>query len=60
MFKLFCSKCHTCWTESVWREWQPCPFTDCAGKLSTIAPADIRTQPKARKEPPTYPLFDGA
>jgi hypothetical protein len=55
--KLYCTKCHTVWSESCWLEWKPCPFTDCDGRLSRTAPAAAVVKPR-KKEPPTYPLFD--
>ena len=57
--KLWCSKCHTLWTEAVLDVGRKCPFKDCDGHLSAIPPAGIVT-PKHPKEPKTYPLLDVA
>lgn len=54
--KLWCSKCHTQWTEAVLQRHDKCPFTDCDGRLRDVPP----TPPApAKPERPTFPLFGG-
>ena len=55
--KLYCTKCHTCWTEAVLSEWGRCPFVDCDGTLTRTPPPELVKKP-APKEPPTYPLLE--
>ena len=54
---LYCLKCHTKWTEQVLVSWQKCPFVDCDGKLSPVAPSGT-VKPRPKREKPTYPLLD--
>lgn len=55
--KLFCSRCHTCWIESCLGVGQKCPFRDCTGWLTAVAPR-LRQKPPRGKDDPTYPLLD--
>lgn len=38
--KLWCTKCHTLFTEAVLLEWQKCLFTDCDGTLRSVPPPE--------------------
>jgi hypothetical protein len=55
---LWCSRCHTCWTEAVLLPGDNCPFKDCGGWLTEQRPATLRPKPDRRKVPATFPLFD--
>lgn len=53
---LYCTVCHTQWTEDCWNAYDKCPFLNCGGRLSTTPP-----QPKPARVPkpkPTMPLFE--
>lgn len=57
--KMYCTVCHTAWTETCWKEWQPCPFKGCDGRLSRTPPAGAVSPPR-KKEPKTYPLLEAS
>jgi hypothetical protein len=55
---LYCTKCHTCFTERCWNVFGPCPFAGCDGELSLQPPANIVVKPSRKKAKPEYPLFE--
>lgn len=56
MDKLWCSKCHTCWTEAILLMNQKCPFRDCAGILTPHAP--VPPTPKLSVGPKRYEILN--
>lgn len=54
--KLWCSQCHTCWTEAVLELGRKCPFKDCGGYLSMTEPAKPTKPTKPTK--PEFPLLE--
>lgn len=50
---LYCSVCHTQWEELVLKRGDKCPFVDCAGHLSEIAP----TKPTKPTKPIALPFM---
>jgi hypothetical protein len=55
---LYCTVCHTKWTEACLRPRDPCPFVDCVGLL-TYTPPPTSTRPVRGVRDRTLPLFEG-
>jgi hypothetical protein len=53
---LYCTRCHTKWTESCLQIDAACPFKDCDGKLSGTPPVGSIPVPRPKVKP-TYPLL---
>jgi hypothetical protein len=54
---LWCSKCHTKWTEGCFSAAEKCPFADCTGFLTLTKPP-IYGPKKHPKTKPEYPLLE--
>lgn len=57
---LWCTTCHTKWTEQCYNAGGRCPLKGCVGELTLKAPAGAKPAARATKEPTSYPILDVA